>query len=47
MISRREGEWKKPDSVLVKNDVVTVISGSVLFAILLMAHPYLSGIKLI
>jgi uncharacterized membrane protein len=47
MISRREGEWKKPDSVMVKNDVITVISGSVLFAILLMAHPYLSGIKLI
>jgi uncharacterized membrane protein len=47
MINRREGEWKKPATVLVKNDVITLIGGCVLYAIFLMAHPYLSGIKLI
>jgi uncharacterized membrane protein len=47
MINRREGEWQKPAIVSVKNDVITVIGGSVLFAILLMAHAYLTGIKLI
>jgi len=47
MISRREGEWKKPDTVPVKNDVITVIAGCVLYAILIMAHPYLTGFKLI
>jgi uncharacterized membrane protein len=47
MINRREGEWIKPESVIVKNDVITVIGGCVVYAIFLMAHPYLSGIKLI
>ena len=47
MINRREGQWEKPGPVLVKNDVTTVIMGCVLFAILLIVHPYLSGIKLI
>ena len=47
MISRREGEWKKPDPVSVKYDVITGIGGCVLYAVLLLAHPYLSGIKLI
>ena len=47
MINRREGEWKKPAIVLVKNDVLTVIGCFVLYAIFLMAHPYLSGIKLV
>jgi len=47
MISRREGAWKKPDAVPVKNDIITVIGGCILYVILLMSHPYLSGIKLI
>lgn len=47
MINRREGAWKKPDPVAIKNDVITVIGGCVMTAIFLLAHPYLSGIKLI
>jgi len=47
MISRREGVWKKSDVVPVKNDIITVIGGCVLYVVLLTAHPYLSGIKLI
>lgn len=47
LISRREGEWIKPEPVSVKNDVITVIGGCILYGVLLMAHPYLTGIKLI
>jgi len=47
MISRREGDWVKPESVSVKNDVITIIGGCVLYVILFLAHPYLAGIKLI
>ena len=46
MISRREGEWIKPELVPVKNDVITIVGGCVMYAILLMAHPYITGIKL-
>ncbi|MFT5395916.1 MAG: putative membrane protein, partial [Gammaproteobacteria bacterium] len=47
LISRREGVWGKPEPVSAKNDVITVIGGCVLYAVLLMAHPYLTGIILI
>ena len=47
MINRREGNWVKPGAVLVKSDVITVIGGCLLYVILLMAHPYFSGIRLI
>lgn len=47
LISRREGVWSKPESVSVKNDVITTVGGCVMYAILLMAHPYLTGIKLV
>jgi len=47
MITRREGEWTKPDIVPAKNDVITVLGGCILYAVLLIAHPYLSGISLI
>ncbi len=47
LISRREGEWIKPEAVSVKKDVITVICGCVIYAIFLMTHPYLTGIKLI
>lgn len=47
LISRREGDWVKPEPVSLKDDVITVIGGCVIYAIFLMAHPYLTGIKLI
>ena len=47
LINRREGVWVKPEAVPVKNDIITIIGGCVLYAVLLIAHPYLSGIKLI
>ncbi len=47
LISRREGAWQKPEPVSVKNDVVTVIGGCVIYAVLLIAHPHITGINLI
>jgi uncharacterized membrane protein len=47
MINRREGEWNKPETVAVKNDVITVIVACVIYSALLMVHPYLSGVSLI
>lgn len=47
MINRRDGDWIKPDTVPVKSDVITVSGGCLLYIILLVAHPYLSGISLI
>lgn len=46
MINRREGQWNKPEPVSVKNDVITVVGGCILYAVFLLAHPYLTGIKL-
>lgn len=47
MINRREGAWVKPEAVPVKSDVITVIGGCVLYSLLLIIHPYLSGVKLV
>lgn len=46
-ISRREGEWTKPDAVPVTKDVVLVAIGFVLFAVVAYFHDYLSGVTLI
>ena len=43
-INQRQGEWQKPDKVPLTNDIVTVVVGVALFAVLLFAHPYLTGI---
>ncbi len=47
MISKREGAWQKPEPVPMKSDVITVIGGCVLYAVLMFAHPYLTGIKIV
>ncbi|MBL1142195.1 MAG: NnrU family protein [Proteobacteria bacterium] len=46
MINKREGVWKKPEAVPMKSDVITVTGGFVLYAALIFAHPYITGIKL-
>ena len=45
-INQRQGEWQKPDKVPLTSDIVTVVVGVALFAVLLFAHPYLTGIPL-
>ena len=47
MINRRTGAWVKPVLVPVKSDIITVAGGMILFSVLFLAHPYLTGIGLI
>jgi uncharacterized membrane protein len=47
LINKREGIWQKPEAVPVKNDVITVIAGSVVYVVLMFAHPYFTGMKLL
>ena len=46
-INRRDGKWEKPEAVSLKYDVMVVVAGVILYGILLVAHPYLSGIPLL
>ncbi len=46
-INRRQGAWQKPEPVSAGMEVLTAVMGIVLFAVLVYAHPYLSGIPLI
>lgn len=45
-INRRDGEWKKPEAVPVKYDIIVLVMGIVLYAVMVAAHPYLSGIPI-
>jgi uncharacterized membrane protein len=45
-INRREAPWEKPDRVPVSKDVVLVVIGAVLTAVVGFFHEYLSGITL-
>ena len=45
-INRRQEAWVKPPVKGVWIEFLTLILGGVLFTALLLAHPYLSGIKL-
>ena len=47
LINRRAGTWIKPEPMPVIKDMVTVILGIVLYTVLLLLHPYLSGVKLV
>lgn len=46
-INRRDGAWEKPEAVPVSKDVVLVVIGVVLTAVVAFFHEYLSGIPLI
>ncbi len=46
LINRREGAWRKPQAVSIKNDVITLIKGSVGYVILMFLHTYITGIAL-
>ena len=46
-INRREGEWAKPEAVPVSKDIVLVVIGAVLTAVVAFFHEYLSGVPLI
>jgi len=45
-INRRDGAWAKPDPVPATRDLVPVIIGVVLYAILGWVHPYIAGVSI-
>ncbi|MBN4075102.1 MAG: NnrU protein [SAR86 cluster bacterium] len=47
LISRREGVWVKPESALIKSELLMLSKGLVMFAVFLFAHPYISGVPVI
>lgn len=47
MISRREGVWEKPLPVPVMYDVLAVTGGCIVYAVLLVLHPWLSGVEIV
>ena len=46
-ISRRDGQWLKPDAVPVAKDVVLTVIGAVIFAVVVFFHEYLAGVPAI
>ena len=47
LINRRAGAWIKPAPVPFTRDVLTVVMGVVLYTVLFLLHPYISGVKLV
>ena len=45
LINNREGDWVKPGPASVKSELFMAIKGVVIFAIFLIAHPYLFGVS--
>jgi uncharacterized membrane protein len=45
-INRRDGAWQKPPVQPRGNDIKTLVAGLVAFVVLLMLHPWISGVKL-
>ena len=46
-INRRDGDWLKPKKVPIKKDAITISIAIIMYVVLLFAHPYLSGVKII
>ena len=46
-ISRRDGAWQKPPVQPRGNDIKTLVAGLVAFVVLLMLHPWMSGVRLV
>lgn len=46
-INRRDGERARPEATPLSGDLKPVLAGAVAYAILLFAHPYLSGVSVI
>jgi uncharacterized membrane protein len=44
-INRRDGEWTRPEATPVSGDLKPILIGAVAYAILLLVHPYLSGMS--
>ncbi|MBV1874906.1 MAG: NnrU family protein [Gammaproteobacteria bacterium] len=47
LISKREGAWLKPESAPIKAELLMLSKGLAMFAVFLLAHPYISGIPVL
>ena len=47
LCSKRDGEWQMPAKAAVKSDVITVVIGIVVFAVVAFFHPNLFGVAAI
>ena len=47
LISKREGDWVKPDPASMKAELMMLAKGGVIFGIFLFAHPYIAGVPAI
>jgi uncharacterized membrane protein len=45
-INRRDGAWQKPKAVPVGRDLIPVVIGVVLYAVLGWVHPYIAGMSI-
>lgn len=45
LINRRDGAWTRPDPAPVKNDILLVVAGIVIYAIFLFSHQWLFGVS--
>ena len=46
LINRRDGAWTRPAAVPVMKDLIPVVVGIAVFAVLLWAHPFLAGMPI-
>jgi uncharacterized membrane protein len=46
LISRREGEWKKPDAPAWGKEILGIVITLVVMALVMWAHPWLAGVPL-
>ena len=47
LCSKRDGEWRKPAKAAVRSDIITVVAGIVVFAVVAYFHPNLFGVNAI
>ena len=47
LCNKRDGEWQEPAKAAVKSDVITVVAGLVVFAVLAYFHPSFFGVDAI
>jgi uncharacterized membrane protein len=44
-IDRREGQWARPPALPLSAEIKPLVGGVVLYAVFLLAHPYLFGVS--
>jgi len=47
LCNKRDGAWQKPEKAAAKSDVITVVAGGVVFAVVAYFHPNLFGVNAI